>query len=472
MAVSGSSSLSIRHSDSSDGSLEPPAQGILNQLLEGELANRFHQMSVTPEQIESIVQMLTLPDGIQPPICPMTGRPYEGIVSPGRLLDIISHVTMFECGVQQLVDLAELCHHNGLRLCFVQCSRYGFDPGNSLNGNHILYVGLPEDRNTIEGYCREAPINIITMKNGQLCIQQVRLLNWMQNNLERTDGYLIGHELSHATAYAKDPSSYGERRDIQPFLNFILQQSHLELTQLQQDSVRAILEGLFQDSEEARNALKLDPAIISEHDFLREQLGPDQQPFKIPQGISNKITWSSPELCATLLKLIFLLKHSGSDITNAKDAFKKALQNDETAFPTVRAINRQLNDCRYTLLPFNLDLSCGLHFIMEQIGLQPTDTMRRPMRFIELSIIANSIHDRRLIVIDATTSTPRWTQYVPKSEVVLWEPEPFIDGFLDNINPESLPSNAIILLKRPGDYWQVVIPPLPMPQAHPQFMRV
>ncbi|MDR0392845.1 MAG: hypothetical protein LBH52_01270 [Puniceicoccales bacterium] len=88
-----------------------------------EKANSFLS-KFSKQKAKNIIDMLTLPEDIKVPTCPMTSQPYAGIVSPARVLDIISNVARFGCGVQQLVDLAELCTRNKFHLCFVQCSRY------------------------------------------------------------------------------------------------------------------------------------------------------------------------------------------------------------------------------------------------------------------------------------------------------------------------------------------------------------
>ncbi|MDR0647048.1 MAG: hypothetical protein LBF43_01260 [Puniceicoccales bacterium] len=169
-----------------------------------ELANRFDQQSVKPDQVQQIVDMLTLPDGIQLP----QGRQ---LVSNKRLLNILLNLTQFQWGVQQLVDLTALCARNDLHLCFLTDDSYGFNSGDSLSRNHekMLYVDLPEKPETL---CSNPKINVATMQAGKLHIQQEKLLELLQS-LEKVDGYSIGHELSHATVSAKcyvnNPADFG-----------------------------------------------------------------------------------------------------------------------------------------------------------------------------------------------------------------------------------------------------------------------
>jgi hypothetical protein len=173
MVISRSSSLpsfsTIQHSDLPASNQRPLQRSAsnpnlrildeLNQIFAGEslqllceLANRFDRMRVTPDQVQQIVQMLTLPGGIQPPIC-LTGRPYD-TVSMARLLDIISHVAMFDCGVQQLIDLAALCARNDWHLCFLADDRYhniseSLTSGDHYNYNIICYMCAYPIRQTI-----------------------------------------------------------------------------------------------------------------------------------------------------------------------------------------------------------------------------------------------------------------------------------------------------------------------------------
>ncbi|MDR2768946.1 MAG: hypothetical protein LBB19_00080, partial [Puniceicoccales bacterium] len=318
-----------------------------------DLANRFHQMRVTPDQVQQMVQMLTLPGDIR---LPTRMEP----VSQARLLQIVSNVTEFRCGTQQLVDLAKLCAVNGLHLCFFENDEYAFDLGNSLdNRNHnktILYVGLPVNP---EELCNNVTRNVAIMQDRELHIEQVKLIELLESPA-KVNGYLVGHELSHATALAKcypEVSMSSHNREIETFFNAICQQLTLESKELLQ-AHKALLERLLQDvlfqtGEEARNVLGLgmgeifnrgnDP-IVSEFDFLHE-VQSAQLCMPMPYVPLERIRTEYPKVCMALLTLIFKLKEQSiADSSIKMDLNNPAMQSLKATLEESGVAKQNLTD--------------------------------------------------------------------------------------------------------------------------------
>ncbi|MDR2396340.1 MAG: hypothetical protein LBD69_00540 [Puniceicoccales bacterium] len=391
MAVSrSSSSSSVQYSSYSMGPQRLHIENMLMEFFRGgapqlvnELAWRFHSNGVTVQEVESIRQMLILPAGIQLPT--HMGRSYEP-VSQARLLEVLSHVTQFQCGVRQLIDLAQLCQTNDLHLCFMQAEKYAIVLDDSIKNDKMLYVKLPENANAI---CETIITNIATMED-KLHIQQVRLLDLLDNNFQRVEGYLIGHELSHAIALAKcysTRSSFDHSRDIETFLTAIVQRLRSQdidvsiLTSKSRRLTDLLREYLFQTGEEARNILGLgmdedfcrgDRPIISEFDFLREGTG---HPYtRMPYAPLDTIKTLCPKLCMALLTLIFQLKEQSMNpalvLTGEIEALKITLEEVELAGQNLMNIRRQLNAAGYAIFPIRGDGNSGFYAILK--ALNPT----------------------------------------------------------------------------------------------------
>jgi hypothetical protein len=376
----------------------------LSQILEREpiqllcdLANRFHRMGVTPDQVQQIAQMLTLPDGIALP----THNNVHGIqvayqtVSPARLLQILSHVTMFDCGVQQLLDLAELCNRNDLHLCFLESNEYAFDTSNSLDNHNekMLYIELPVNADEL---CSTMIRNVATMPGGVLHLEQAKLIELLRS-LEKVDGYLIGHELSHATALAKCYPTISESNDnraVETFFNAICQQLTDEAIALlcahTQTLTLLLRETLFQTGEEARNVLGLgmgenfargNDFIVSEFDFLQEVQSASLC-MPMPYVSLERIRTDYPKVCMAFLTLIFKLKEqsiadSGVKIgleDHAMQSLKATLEETKLAEQNRETIQQQLNSAGYEIQPVRGDGDCGFYAILQ--ALNPTEDYR------------------------------------------------------------------------------------------------
>ncbi|MDR0392852.1 MAG: hypothetical protein LBH52_01305 [Puniceicoccales bacterium] len=344
--------------------------------------------------------MLTLPDGIEPPICSRTRQPYN-TVSPARLLQILSHVTEFRCGVQQLVDLAQLCENKGLHLCFMlhPGNKYEFNSGESLNKRNtkLLFVELPENA---DDPCNTIAINIATMPGGVLHIEQAKLIELL-GSFEKVDGYLTGHELSHATALAKcypDVSTYYS--EIKTFFEAICQQLTREAKDLlgahEPLLIHLLREALFSKGEEARNVLGLgmgenfdrsNDFIVSEFDFLQEGTGGSYT--RMPYAPLDTIKTSYPKVCMAFLTLIFKLKEQSIASSEAKIALEDpAMQSLKATLGEVKAVEQNMQTIQQQLAGVGYAICCiqgdgndGFYAILE--ALNPSGGLMSPYRTVK-----------------------------------------------------------------------------------------
>ncbi|MDR1255207.1 MAG: hypothetical protein LBJ78_04275 [Puniceicoccales bacterium] len=373
------------------------------------LADELNGYGLKPGQVQQIVKMLESQSGTAFPthIINNANIPYSPI-SQHRLLDIILHVTMFEDGIQQLLNLAELCQCNGLHLCFLQHEKYCINasyPQKIDNIDHkMLYIMLPEDPET---FCREASLNKATMVNGELQIERVKLMELLRS-FDKVDGYLVGHELSHAIAFAiccnLVPEDLGNaardtHRKIKTFFNAICQQLTPEAAALLHEHTEiltSLLRGaLFQDGDEARNVLGLEinesfdrgnEWIISEYDFLCELTDykhTHQLHIRMPYS-PNRPT-SSPKICMALLALIFILKEQSLTDSNVKidlpdpvmQKLKATLEEFATAKQNAEMIRQQLNGSGYKVQFILGDGNDGFYAILD--ALTPSDGLMSPL---------------------------------------------------------------------------------------------
>ncbi|MDR2396765.1 MAG: hypothetical protein LBD69_02855 [Puniceicoccales bacterium] len=346
MAISGSSSFSsIQHSDYSMGSQRLPIQDMLRQFFRGgapqlvnELAWRLHGNAVIVQEVASMIQMLTLPEGIQLPKCRETS--YEP-VSQTRLLNILLHVTEFWCGVQQLVDLAALCARNSWHLCFLADDHY-HNISESLtfsdhhNYDNMLYVCVPHTADNRRVQSQALNVAMLDQR-GQLSIQRIRLLGLLGNDREKADGYCIGHELSHANAnadwHASNPGRSNPHESETHFFNVIIQQIQSlfpnEDTSVIGDISQSFLQNIIRNQSEAMNLLKLghdwnfNGSIIGEFDFLCEVKG--NFCIRIPYALGEVENYP-PKLITAFCTLIFKLKQqsiTSQDLENLKNALQE-----------------------------------------------------------------------------------------------------------------------------------------------------
>jgi hypothetical protein len=516
MAISGLPSQYSGYSMTTRG----PTMDILGELFRSAndptglraLANELDRYDLNPAQVRQIVDMLTLPDGIEPPthIVDGTRISYEP-VSQHRLLDIVLHVTMFENGVQQLLDLAELCQCNGLHLCFLQNEKYCIEvsyPRRIGNIDHkMLYVLLPENPDTL---CLTACLNKAAIVNDKLQVEQVKLIDVL-GYFDKVDGYLIGHELSHATAFAiccgLTPRDLGNsvrdtHRRIETFFEAIYQQltpEARELLQAHKKILIQLLRDLFQDGEEARNVLGLginesfnrdDNFIVSEFDFLREGTGSlcTRMPY-LRQSPTQR-----PKVCMALLTLIFKLKeqsiNSSLILAGEMEALRITLEEVEVANQNLVGIQQQLNDAGYEIQPIRGDGNCGFYAILKALNpgqrydrvqqgdpqwgeatqlrqtiadltgnqhirdmvTTPLGTEDRQMGFDALPAVAQHLN-RPLVVINTTPDAqhPMFAYYNQNGN------HGIANGFQAALDAAH---NPVILLYRPG-HWEAVVPEPP-----------
>jgi hypothetical protein len=361
-----------------------------------ELANRFHWMGVTQDQVQQIVQMLTLPNDVQLP-------QNRQSVSPERLLNILLNLTEFQYGVQQLIDLATLCKDKDWHLCFLQNGNYKFDVDSLCIHSKMLYIELPED---FSEFCNTATTNVATIPNEKLHIEQVKLTDLL-GSTEKVDGYLVGHELSHATALAICYSSFQDvqlgssqyaNQTIDTFYDVIYKKLIPDGQQLPPDTqalknllntykvtlTNLLQEVLFKDGEEARNILGLGinesfdrgpSTIISEFDFLHEAMNNDRC-TRIPYISLNEIKTFYPKLCMALLTLIFKIKEQSIVNSNvqinlndpAMQNLVTALQEYDTAKQNMsNIIQQQLSDAGYRINHVRGDGNDGFYAILEAL---------------------------------------------------------------------------------------------------------
>lgn len=234
-----------------------------------------------------------------------------------------------------------------------------------------MYVGLPEHQDMLD-YCNEAPIHIMN-KEGKVNTQ--KLMDLMLGRFKRADGYLSGHELSHATAYANDPNGYRDRAfNTNKLCDIIILPE--TITQEEKVIIDAALDSLFQNSEEARNILGLgmdasfnrgDAPIVSEYDFLCEQLRTSQWLRIYNSQAQNGF----PKVCMALLTLMFQLKEQsmnpGLVLAGEMEALRVTLEEVETDRRNIETIQQQLTSAHYRVHLIQGDGNCGFYAILQAL---------------------------------------------------------------------------------------------------------
>jgi hypothetical protein len=347
-----------------------------------ELATALNKYNLTPNQVKQIVDMLTLPDGIALPTRTVHGvkTPHEP-VSQARLLDIVLHVTEFHCGAQQLVDLAQLCDNKNWHLCFLSDDRYHneshsltADP--SYNYSNMLYVYVPDV--AANRQVQRQAINVAMLDpNGQLTIQRIKVIELLNNNYEKADGYLIGHELSHANAnaawYADHPNESNPLDSMSKFCDAIMQQIppslYGEYTSVINDNhatLTSLLSSIIGNLSEAMNVLQLEHngnfkgSIVGEFDFLCE--AKDQFCIRIPYSLEHFGAYP-PKLITAFCTLIFKLKQFKQQSITLQD-----LENLKNALQEYNSIKDNLSNIWCILGRANYEISMVPQFFNEGSG--------------------------------------------------------------------------------------------------------
>jgi hypothetical protein len=172
--------------------------GITDSTLQGSLIERF---SDNIPGLKNILQVLanTAPDD-------------HGPVDGQRLGNILCGVSAFDCGKQQLLDFSQSCMTNELRLSFVTPNaelastlssegvndHYALQSSKLLAQDRVIYISVnPSPPETDERYIGK--LNLTTRK---IFIEKLKT-HELISPPKTVEGYKVGHELSHATAWIK-----------------------------------------------------------------------------------------------------------------------------------------------------------------------------------------------------------------------------------------------------------------------------
>jgi uncharacterized protein YukE len=338
--------------------------------LVNELAWRFHKNAVTVQEVDQIVDMLILPGGIHPPTYDVGGikTPYAQ-VSRTRLLEILLNVTMFDCGVQQLLDLAQLCNRKKWHLCFLSDSKYHneshsltADQSRNYNYSNMLYVYVPDDGNNNQVHNRALNVAMLD-QNGQLTIQRIKLIELLGDDHKKVDGYCIGHELSHANANAvwhEQHTGSNPLESTQYFLNAIKNCLPGADTSVIANIPLQFLSSILANLSEAMNVLKLghdwsfNGSIIGEFDFLCETKG--EFCVRIPYDL-ELVGAFPPKLTTAFCTLILKLKQQSITTQNLSQDLQQALTNLKNAFQEHSRIQYNLSGIKAMLSKVNYERS-------------------------------------------------------------------------------------------------------------------
>lgn len=125
----------------------------IDSSLENSLSSDDNISSFQSELAEFLTSKLSFPNEESKEIAKVFVNEIKGIqnlpfADSERVKSALSDLTSFECGKEQLRNLAEICGRNGLKICFALNDNCSFENKES-NGSKFLVVSIPEDISTL-----------------------------------------------------------------------------------------------------------------------------------------------------------------------------------------------------------------------------------------------------------------------------------------------------------------------------------
>ncbi|MDR2396609.1 MAG: hypothetical protein LBD69_02005 [Puniceicoccales bacterium] len=198
--------------DSSDSPSTPVStaaiddSGLADAFTTAEIPDGTLKDSLIERFDDNLVSLISILQVLAPAATALAGHTF---VDGQRLGNILSGVTKFDCGKQQLLDFAQSCKTNNLTLSFVTPNEtspevsdyYALQSSKLLEQNRVIYVSVnPQPPTEDERYIGK--LNLATRK---ILIEKLQIHSLIsQESISVTlEGYKVGHELSHATAWIK-----------------------------------------------------------------------------------------------------------------------------------------------------------------------------------------------------------------------------------------------------------------------------